>query len=866
MKKYLPSIVLGGMLMVMMVSNTSLKGYLGAQLLPALPSDSNLTLYLPLDGDVNDPTTISKTVQIQGNPTIEQNCKVGSCYRFDGLDDFLDTGKTTVELGVFDESFTAMAWVKGENYSTNGYAGPMNGLFGTDPPVRNAGLHLGVRDRRPYFGMYANDTDGSTPLAVDTWVHLAFRMNKATGEQSIFVNGVLDAQTGGHPAFGGQDRLTIGRVIGGNYFDGLIDEVRIYSKALTLQEIQDIVALQPSTIPPSTQPQGLTVTSNDIQTLSGKYYTRVAAGETGAEACKRVATENNITGSCIKTSQDYDTANPNAPVCQAFHPTASIHDASTQNTSDPSRSAFGTSNIGYCESADSITCDADGALRDSTSPSLLTNTCHTCSTCKPSSCETDPQSIGLDELYVECSFTDPQICTSEDKTIAFSVVQTITEEFSGEKDVTNPNNGQLEVDLVELIRDDLQPGERAPDDILLTKLDILQNNASNINLIRDGQTVQVITKPAGTFSVPLSGGIRADKIVIPPTNGFSVRYTRERVSEATSPQSIIVSNSSGIRDLSSVEDLPALNDQIPSDADVNYRIENLTGPAIAWFAPASFEGTLPLNNLETSNIQDRIFVCKDADGDEVCDQDQCPGAAAADDSIVRDITVGHQPALQVLEETLLGTDEIISFNTSCDTCVLNYYKDPSQFKGGQTNSDDGFFIHVRSIDSADGSVSHSLVLFGPTETMDGLIQQNGKSRFSFITPSVLNLAENDYAFRRVSPSGVTEVIPVEGQVLEDHIAKPLMNGNLYPHLFLIQSLDNVWLIHSTPARYWNISTLSDTEATPRKIKEYFDLLPSAPTPEECESTLGQLPDAGELLENANNFQVFLDLLTLCNRL
>jgi hypothetical protein len=80
-------------------------------------------------------------------------------------------------------------------------------------------------------------TAGPT-LPINTWTHLAATYNGST--QNLYVNGAL---VGSRPQSGGIDvsdgKLRIGgNAVWGEYFTGYIDEVRIYSRALTQSEIQ----------------------------------------------------------------------------------------------------------------------------------------------------------------------------------------------------------------------------------------------------------------------------------------------------------------------------------------------------------------------------------------------------------------------------------------------------------------------------------------------------------------------------------------------------------------------------------------------------------------------------------------------------
>lgn len=78
--------------------------------------------------------------------------------------------------------------------------------------------------------------------ALNTWYHVAGVYNATAGTLDIYVNGVLNNGTilGTLPAsqFNSTVNANIGRRTGGFYFNGIIDEVRVYNRALTQSEIQ----------------------------------------------------------------------------------------------------------------------------------------------------------------------------------------------------------------------------------------------------------------------------------------------------------------------------------------------------------------------------------------------------------------------------------------------------------------------------------------------------------------------------------------------------------------------------------------------------------------------------------------------------
>ncbi len=113
-------------------------------------------------------------------------------------------------------------------------------------------------------GTFASPLYGAAPLPTNTWTYLAVTYEGAT--LRLYVNGTQVAsrvQTGAIATSSGA--LSIGGDAAfGQYFQGRIDEVRIYNRALSLAEIQQDmntpVGVGPPDTTPPTVPTGLTAT------------------------------------------------------------------------------------------------------------------------------------------------------------------------------------------------------------------------------------------------------------------------------------------------------------------------------------------------------------------------------------------------------------------------------------------------------------------------------------------------------------------------------------------------------------------------------------------------------------------------------
>lgn len=157
--------------------------------------------------------------------------RIGTALNFDGTDDYIVLPAADA-LGLKNGSFTVAAWV---NTGTRSFSEET--VVGTDVASTNMGLHLVLRNQKPYMGFYGNDTAGKTTLALNNWYHIVWRYNLSSGEQAIFVNGQLDTASVGHAPFQGTGVVKIGRWASRYYFDGKIDEVAFYNQALSDAQI-----------------------------------------------------------------------------------------------------------------------------------------------------------------------------------------------------------------------------------------------------------------------------------------------------------------------------------------------------------------------------------------------------------------------------------------------------------------------------------------------------------------------------------------------------------------------------------------------------------------------------------------------------
>ncbi|MGQ8337136.1 LamG-like jellyroll fold domain-containing protein [Sunxiuqinia sp. A32] len=151
------------------------------------------------------------------------------------------------DLKIRDHDFTISAWVKIDKYIKDkaDYC-----IIGTSSSSYQQGIHLNIRDQKPYFGFFANDLQGKIKLDENRWHYIVWRYNKLNGEQAIFVDGKLDSRSLGHPTYKGRENIFIGLAYNpSTAMIGSIDNLTIWSRTLSDEEIwnlsRDVIELIP---------------------------------------------------------------------------------------------------------------------------------------------------------------------------------------------------------------------------------------------------------------------------------------------------------------------------------------------------------------------------------------------------------------------------------------------------------------------------------------------------------------------------------------------------------------------------------------------------------------------------------------------
>jgi hypothetical protein len=168
--------------------------------------------------------------------------QINGALSFDGLNDYVDMADTIKNY--LETSYTVSLWIKADTLISNkailGYRHSTDGnpvLFQIGHNYEDVGIDVRDNSLNLASATYAN------ALTTNTWYHVAGVRNANT--VNIYVNGVSgipDSATFGAIT---PDNLKIGAFqFGGNppsnHFNGAIDDVMIFNRALSAQEIQQL--------------------------------------------------------------------------------------------------------------------------------------------------------------------------------------------------------------------------------------------------------------------------------------------------------------------------------------------------------------------------------------------------------------------------------------------------------------------------------------------------------------------------------------------------------------------------------------------------------------------------------------------------
>ena len=215
-------------------------------------SDNGLVLYMPFNKN-HSSDNITRDYALSNDGLVTQNQsnngvppawtslgKVGGAYEFDGVDDFINVNNdNNLEPGTGD--FSLEYWIKRTDTTDRIILAKSSTSTGVAWMIRYSATMF-------YFdGTHRIDTTYTLPVDTD-WHHVVSTLDRSTSPDTgkVYVDGILNSGAD-QDTLDGEDisnlhTFTIGKGdfgwFGGKFFDGTIDEVAIYNRALSASEIR----------------------------------------------------------------------------------------------------------------------------------------------------------------------------------------------------------------------------------------------------------------------------------------------------------------------------------------------------------------------------------------------------------------------------------------------------------------------------------------------------------------------------------------------------------------------------------------------------------------------------------------------------
>jgi hypothetical protein len=175
--------------------------------------------------------------------------QIDAALSFDGINDYVDVGNNSSLKPPLPVTFSA--WIKLSSLDRAQIIMTLDnqsyGYYGIwfDVMIPGNKLHISYGDGGSPGPQNRRTKDGMTALSTSTWYHVA-AVVRGPVDMDLYVNGVNDGgpysgtcsslvySASGHSFIGGNPGFT------SSYFDGTIDDVRVYNRALSAEEVREL--------------------------------------------------------------------------------------------------------------------------------------------------------------------------------------------------------------------------------------------------------------------------------------------------------------------------------------------------------------------------------------------------------------------------------------------------------------------------------------------------------------------------------------------------------------------------------------------------------------------------------------------------
>ena len=221
-----------------------------------------LVSYYPFNGNANDVTGNGHDGMVYGATlTTDRFGNPNSAYSFDGINDYIGVTNTT-DFGFKNQSFSVSLWaqVRDNDHGYESFFHLSSQNNSSRFPIAKglawwSGSRIYTEFDSGWQCQVISDKYGAA-LPLNAWMHLVSVVNCETGKLELYADGVpqligprpdlisFNFSSPGPPKL----FLGMGPDYDGNYLSGLLDDIRIYNRALSESEVRQLYG-EPTVIP-----------------------------------------------------------------------------------------------------------------------------------------------------------------------------------------------------------------------------------------------------------------------------------------------------------------------------------------------------------------------------------------------------------------------------------------------------------------------------------------------------------------------------------------------------------------------------------------------------------------------------------------
>lgn len=216
--------------------------------------EKGLVAYYPFNGNSNDESGNSyDLINYGAELTTDRNGNCESAYSFMGNSGLILSNQI---LHNQSEAQSISLWFKTDNLNSVSYGGILFGILGSLPPGSGSRFVISIKDgviRGSYGDEYGDDESWAHTLSSDaiifsnnSWHHIVLVSNGDNSTISLYADavliGTLDLAKSNNNVSGSLD-IKCGGDKPENYYVGVIDDIRLYNRAITQQEIFELYTI-----------------------------------------------------------------------------------------------------------------------------------------------------------------------------------------------------------------------------------------------------------------------------------------------------------------------------------------------------------------------------------------------------------------------------------------------------------------------------------------------------------------------------------------------------------------------------------------------------------------------------------------------